>query len=181
MTQQNQLNDQVILWEKTLLNMGRGFFFFFSRSLLDWDILEGKNSDSFLLASPGSVISQLLNCLSFPNVADNRLAWRNTDRNENKHILSLPGQVITLTLNGLDLHQKKSYVLVEVHVLITSCPMPPPRHCSCNYPFALLQSSPIQWIIAISSEMISHLYKILDPNTLTPIAIFLLSCKTKLI
>lgn len=45
------------------------------------------------------------------------------------------------------------------------------RYCSWDYPLPLLQSFSIQWITAISSGAISHLHKILGPNT--PIATFI--------
>ena len=76
--------------EKPFINVRRGMDF--SRSLLEWDVLEGKISASLLLASQGSIVSRLLNCLSLPNVAGNRLVWKNLDGNKNKYILPLPGQ-----------------------------------------------------------------------------------------
>lgn len=81
----------------------------------------------------------------------------------------------------LHLPQKRSYVLAEVQVFMTShAPRPPPQCCSCDYPLSLLQCFPIQRIISISSDNISHLNKILDPILwhLQPI-FFWFPCKTK--
>lgn len=115
-------------------------------------------------------MSHLLNCLSSPNVAENRLAWRNTDGNNKKHIWTLPGQVSTHAETGLDPPQKKSSVLVEVHLFTATHPlMSPPGHCSYSYPLSLLQSFPIQWITAISSETTSYCNKTFDLNTPTPL------------
>lgn len=136
----------------------------FSRSLLDRDVPEDDSSSSFF-TSQDSVVSQLLNYLSFLN----RLTQRSKDGNKMKRILPLPGQGGIIPRMPFTILRRKavswqrcvgSPVLASSKVLFL-------------WLSTLLKSFTIQRIIAISSETVSHLNKILDPNTLTTTINFL--------
>lgn len=137
----------------------------FSRSLLDRDVPEDDNSSSSFFTSQDSVVSQLLNYLSFLN----RLTQRSKDGNKMKRILPLPGQGGIIPRMPFTILRRKavswqrcvgSPVLASSKVLFL-------------WLSTLLKSFTIQRIIAISSETVSHLNKILDPNTLTTTINFL--------